>query len=63
MWGTVEDVQDNRAQYVLLSTLLVDKGYDAATPKLYQWLAQHAQPVFVFTGPTNGDLILYRIDK
>ena len=62
MWGTVEEVQDNGAQYVVLSTLLVEKGYDAATPELYQWLAEHAQPVFVFTGPTNGDLILYRIE-
>jgi 4-amino-4-deoxy-L-arabinose transferase-like glycosyltransferase len=63
MWGTVEDVQNNGAQYVLLSTLLVEKGYDAATPELYQWLTQHAQPVFTFTGPTNGDLVLYRVDK
>jgi hypothetical protein len=61
-WGTVEEVRDNAAQYVLLSTLLVEKGYDAATPELYQWLSQHAQPVFEFAGPTNGDLILYRID-
>jgi hypothetical protein len=63
MWGTIADVQDNQAQYVLLSTLLVEKGYDAATPELSQWLIQHAEPVFTFTGPTNGDLILYRIDN
>jgi hypothetical protein len=63
MWGTVEAVQSHNAQYVVLSTLLVEKGYDAATPELYQWLTQHAQPMFTFTGPTNGDLIVYRIGK
>jgi 4-amino-4-deoxy-L-arabinose transferase-like glycosyltransferase len=61
-WGTVDDICENGAQYVVLSTLLVEKRYDAATPELYAWLTNNAQPIFSFNDPTNGDLMLYRLD-
>lgn len=61
-WGTVADVCENEAQYVVISTLLVEKRYDAGTPELYDWLVARAQPIFVFSGPTDGNLLLYRVD-
>ncbi len=60
-WGTPQEVRDNHAQYAIISTLLIAQGYDMGTPQLQDWLAHHARLAFVFAGPTNGRLELYRI--
>jgi len=60
-WGTVASVCSNRTDYVVISSKLVETGHDIATPELYDWLKQTAAPVFVFQGPSTGELSMYQV--
>ena len=60
-WGTIESVCSNDAEYVVISSKLVETGQDIATPELYAWLIQSADPVFVFQGPSTGELSLFEV--
>ncbi len=60
-WATIEEVQGNRAEYVLVSTKEVISGLGYARPDFYDWLVAHGEVVFRFRGRTNGDLLIYRL--
>ncbi len=60
-WGTVDAVRANDAEYVVISSRLMETGFDIGTPDLYNWLRSNAELLFVFNGPSNGVLSLYRI--
>lgn len=59
--GTPADVTTLHVQYVMVSTQLVDDGYSRATPELVTWLPAHAVLLSRFHGPTDGDLLFYKI--
>ncbi len=60
-WATIEEVQGNRAEYVLVSTKEIISGLGYARPDFYDWLIAHGEVVFRFRGRTNGDLLIYRL--
>lgn len=60
-WGTPNQVLQQRARYVLVSTELIAKGYDSGTPALLTWLQHRGSLVFRFHGPSDGDLELFRV--
>ncbi len=55
-------VLDNHDQYVVVTTAQVNRGYSGTDPQLLRWLQLHGKPVFQFQGPTDGSLILYRVN-
>ena len=63
MWGTVAEMSENNVDYVVISTRLVERGYGAATPELFDWLTQRGELVYVFEGPSAGLLLLYAIPE
>lgn len=62
-WGTLDAVLDNCAEYVVISTKLVETRHDIATPELYDWLNANARPEFSFSGPSTGTLLLFRVPE
>ena len=51
------------ARYVLTQSYPLSQGYGYSDPKLLDWLAAHATPVFTTTGPTSGDTTVWRLDR
>lgn len=60
-WASLDEMCANQADFVVISSLLVETGQDIATPELSAWLALNAEPVFAFEGPSTGILSLYRL--
>lgn len=61
LWTTQDELRAHQAQYVLMSSRLVDTGYAIGTPDMFNWVEQHGTLVFAFNGPTDGTLGLYRL--
>lgn len=59
--GTVPALVDRRADYVLVSTALAQRGYGIARPAALAELDALAPVVFFATGPGLGDLRLYDV--
>lgn len=59
--GTPDAVTRLRVQYVMVSTQLVRDQYSSATPELLRWLQQHGQLLHRFDGPTDGQLLFYKL--
>lgn len=56
-------LRDKDAQYVLTQGRQLSQGYGFAAPELLAWLAGNAEPVFTFTGPTNGETVVWKLDR
>lgn len=62
-WATPGALDARGAQYVLTFDLPTRQGYTLARPELLEWLKVNATPLFRFYGPTNGETVLWYIDK
>jgi hypothetical protein len=60
-WGAPRELADNRVEYVIVSTKEMAQGLGYASPDLGPWLTANAEPVFAFTGRSNGTLLIYRL--
>ena len=60
-WTTVPALISHHVDYVLISTALVDQGYESARPAFARYLRNHAPTVFRATGPSEGALIMYDV--
>ncbi|MEV7604025.1 hypothetical protein AB0N65_01115 [Paenarthrobacter sp. NPDC089322] len=56
-------LRDQDAQYVLTQGRQLSEGYGFSAPELLDWLQDNARPVFTFTGPTNGDTVVWQLDR
>ena len=56
------DIHRTRVSYVVISTKQIQDGYVQNGRALYAWLQANGQPMYVFNGPTYGDLEVYRVD-
>ncbi len=59
--GTLQQVEQRRDQFAIVSSTLISEGYDVGTPALYNWLGSHGTLLFAFKDPTYGALALYRL--
>ena len=59
--GTVPELVDRRADYLLVSTALAQRGYGIARPSVVAALDGRAPVVFSAAGPGLGDLRLYDV--
>lgn len=62
-YATVPELIKHHVQYVLLSTTLVDQGYGLGTASFERYLQRHATVVFMATGPSQGELLLYNVQS
>jgi hypothetical protein len=60
-WATVDELRDNRAQYVIVSTKEIFSGFSYADESFYEWLVHHGELSFRFEGRTFGRLEIYRL--
>ncbi|WP_291423296.1 glycosyltransferase family 39 protein [Deinococcus sp.] len=61
VWNDVTALRGGQAQYAVLSTQQVAKGYGYATPQFKAWLDQNARLVAAFPSRTYGQLNLYQL--
>jgi hypothetical protein len=62
VWPSLRSLADHDAQYVMTQSATLSQGYGYSSPQLLTWLGVHAEPVYRFTGPTNGDTTVWRLD-
>ncbi|MBB5959658.1 4-amino-4-deoxy-L-arabinose transferase-like glycosyltransferase [Saccharothrix tamanrassetensis] len=62
VWPSAPALRDNGATYILTHDLYTEQGYSYAKISVITWLRGNATPLATFTGPTNGDTVLWRID-
>jgi hypothetical protein len=62
-WPTARLLKLRGAQYVLTFDVPTREGYTLATPEMLDWLEVHATAVFQTYGPTNGNTVLWYIDR
>ena len=65
-WEVLPSLQSLRnagAEYVLTQGRPLSEGYGFAAPELLDWLEGNAQPVFIFTGPTSGETVVWKLDR
>jgi hypothetical protein len=62
VWPSARSMWQHQADYILTQSLLTNEGYGYARKSMLQWLQGHAQAVFEFTGPTNGQTVLWYVD-
>jgi hypothetical protein len=63
VWPSLTSLGERDADYVLTQSHPLSQGYGYAAPQLLDWLAAHARPAFVFRGPSNGDTVVWRLDR
>ncbi len=61
VWNDVTALRGGQAQYAVLSTQQVAKGYGYATPEFKAWLDQNARLVAAFPSRSYGQLNLYKL--
>ncbi|CCH85891.1 Dolichyl-phosphate-mannose--protein O-mannosyl transferase [Modestobacter italicus] len=57
------DLRDDGVDYVLTNGKPVTEGYGYAAPELLDWLAAHAMPVLRVEGPSNGETVVWQLDR
>jgi hypothetical protein len=62
-WSSPSLLKEHRAQYLLTQSLPASQGYDRIRPDMLTWLSVNAKPVFIHSGPTNGETVLWFIDE
>jgi hypothetical protein len=60
-WNSVEELHANDAEYVLINSYLVEKGYGIASPEFYQWVARNSELAYGFEGRSHGLIGLYQL--
>ena len=60
-WSTIASLRRNRVDFVVLSTLLVDQGYGAATPAFARSVERGGRLVFSADGVSDGSLRVYNV--
>jgi hypothetical protein len=63
VWPSLTSLAGNDAEYVMTQSATLSQGYGYSSPELLTWLAAHAEPVYRFTGPTNGDTTVWSLDR
>ena len=63
VWPSLYSLHTNGAQYALTRSHQLDQGYGYAAPAMLTWLAEHAVPVFTTHGPSDGTLVVWRLDQ
>ncbi len=63
IWTSSSSLQRSGAQYVILSTQQVQRGYGSASPEFLAWLQQHATLAFSTPSRSYGALNLYRVPR
>jgi 4-amino-4-deoxy-L-arabinose transferase-like glycosyltransferase len=58
-WATPATLNQAAAEYVLTVSLPTEQGYALAQPSLLDWLSANALPVWRYSGPTNGQTVLW----
>lgn len=61
VWPSAADMLRHQADYILTQSLPTSEGYGYARPEMLTWLEAHAVSVFSFSGPTNGNLVLWYV--
>lgn len=59
--GSVEELQANDVEYVVTSSLQVEKGYGAASADFYSWVTGRGELVYGFEGRSFGLIGVYRL--
>jgi 4-amino-4-deoxy-L-arabinose transferase-like glycosyltransferase len=62
VWPSLASLDAEGAQYVLTQSHPLSQGYGFADPRLLDWLAANAVPVFTATGPTSGRTVVWQLD-
>jgi 4-amino-4-deoxy-L-arabinose transferase-like glycosyltransferase len=62
-WSTAPLLHEHGAQYVLTVSQPIEQGYAMARPDLLAWLERHATVQFRDRGETNGETVLWFIDR
>ena len=57
------DLSENDDDYVVTTSKPLLEGYGYAAPELLTWLTANATPVFEVEGPSNGDTVVWRLDR
>jgi glycosyltransferase involved in cell wall biosynthesis/4-amino-4-deoxy-L-arabinose transferase-like glycosyltransferase len=60
-WDTLNDLDRNHADYLLMSTQLVSQGYTRLDPALAGQLRRRARLLHTESGPTTGQLRVYDV--
>ncbi|GAB7192565.1 hypothetical protein NUM3379_32740 [Kineococcus sp. NUM-3379] len=60
-WNTLEQIREQRVDYVLIASVLVDQGYGLAGPEFAAQLDQHGTLVGSFGGRSWGHLKMYDV--
>jgi hypothetical protein len=61
-YGSVEELQADRVDYVVISSKLVEQGY-GPSPELYRWVKNHGKLVYGFVGRSFGLMGVYWIPE
>lgn len=60
-WPSAVSMREHNANYILTQSLPNSEGYDYAKPTMLEWLEAHAVTAFYFSGPTNGNTVLWYV--
>ncbi|WP_236795433.1 glycosyltransferase family 39 protein [Amycolatopsis sp. GM8] len=61
VWPSAGTMLTHDANYILTQSLPTSQGYGYAKYSMIEWLERNAQPRFTFTGPTNGQTVLWYV--
>jgi 4-amino-4-deoxy-L-arabinose transferase-like glycosyltransferase len=61
--GTIDGFRRDGIEYVVASSLQVERGYGYLSEEAYDWVRTNGHEVFGVDGRTNGHLGLYRLPK
>lgn len=62
-WSTPAELQENDAEYVVVSTELTAEGFGSARPALLAWLEENAVLVQRTDTPSLGGLLVYQLPQ
>ena len=62
-WDDVDDLERERPQYFIVSTLDARDRYGSTTQEYYQWVASHSREVFFFEGRSFLRLSVFELDE
>jgi hypothetical protein len=63
VWPSAPLMLENKANYILTQSLPTSQGYGYVEPSMLPWLQEHASPVFILPGLTNGTTTLWFVDS
>jgi hypothetical protein len=63
LYGSVEELREDDAEYVVMSSYLLEEGYGESSPGFYGYVRRHGEVVYGFKGRSFGFTGLYRLPK